>query len=191
MSFSRLSAGHVIAFVAALALLLAMAPDWYTDKVAEQDRQVQGQIAPQINRETVPSQSELHAEAAEKREKNAWQASAAIDRVILILLLATALLAIVAAFLRAADRRVGPPSLSALASLTGLAACAAIAYRIIQPPGFNEAAVVKWGAPLGLLCVGIVAIGSRIAVRAEREEPAPPPPPREAAEAPPSPAGAT
>jgi hypothetical protein len=27
----------------------------------------------------------------------------------------------------------------------------------------NEAAVVKWGAPAGLVCVGLVAIGSRMA----------------------------
>jgi hypothetical protein len=187
VTFRRLSAGHLIAFVAALALLLAMAPDWYTDKVAEQDRLVQHQIVPQINRETVPSQSQLHAEAAEKREKNAWQASGAIDRVILILLLATAVLAIAAAFLRAAGRRVGPPTPSALATLTGLVACALVAYRIFDPPGFNQAAVVKWGAPLGLICVGIVAIGSRMAVRAEREAPLVDAP---AADAPPSPAGA-
>jgi hypothetical protein len=187
VSFRRLSAGHAIAFFAALALLLAMAPDWYTDKVAEQDREVQHAIAPEFNRETVPSESEKEAEAAEKREKNAWQASGTIDRVILLLLLASAGLAIAAGFLRAAGRKVGPPSPSALASLTGLAASALIAYRIIQPPGFNEAAVVKWGAPLGLLCVGLIAIGSRMAVRTEREEPAAPVAP---AEAPPSPAGA-
>jgi hypothetical protein len=187
VTFRNLSAGHLIAFVAALALLLVMAPDWYTDKQGEQFRDVQGQVTPQINRETVPSESEKEAEAAEKHEKNAWQASALIDRVILLLLLATALLAIIAAFLRAAGRRVGPPSPSALASLTGLAACALVAYRIFDPPGFNEAAVVKWGAPLGLICVGVVAIGSRMAVRAERERPVPG---AAAAEAPASPAGA-
>jgi hypothetical protein len=184
----------VLAFVAALALLFAMAPDWYTDKVGEQDRFVQHQIVPQLDRETTPSQSQLQAEAAEKHEKNAWQASGAIDRLILLLLLGTAGLAIAAAFLRAAGRDVGPPSPSALATLTGLAACALIAYRIIQPPGFNEAAVVKWGAPAGLVCVGLVALGSRMATRAEREprpaEPVVTATDGEPAEAPASPAGA-
>ena len=196
MSFRRLTAGHWIAFVAALALLLAMAPDWYTDKVAEQDRQVQDQILPQIDRETTPTQSEQHAEAAEEREKNAWQASGGIDKVILLLLLASAVLAIAAAFLRAAGRTPGPPSPSALATVTGLAATLLVAYRILQPPGLNEAAVVKWAAPIGLVCVGLVAFGSRIATLAEREPPAapatgagaegepPPPPPPPPAPAP-------
>jgi hypothetical protein len=186
MTFLRLSTGHVVALIAAFALLLATAPDWYSDKVAEQLRDTQGKIVPQIDRETTPSQSQLHAYEAEEHEKNAWQAGAEIDRFILILALLTAALAIASAFLRAAGRSVGPPSLSGLASFTGLVACALIAYRIIQPPGFNEAAVVKWGAPLGLLCVGVVAIASRFAARAEREardEPAEP-------EAEPSPAGA-
>jgi hypothetical protein len=162
MSFRRLSTGHVVALLAALGLLLAMAPDWYSDKVADQLRDTQGKIVPQIDRETTPSQSQLHAYAAEAREKNAWQAGAEV-------------------------RSVGPPSLSGLASLTGLIACALIAYRIIQPPGFNDAAVVKWGAPLGLLCVGVVAIASRFAARAEREARDAPAEP----EATPSPAGAS
>jgi peptidoglycan/LPS O-acetylase OafA/YrhL len=190
MTFRRLSPAHVVALLAALALLLALSPDWYSDKVADQLRDTQEQIVPQLDRETTPRQSELHAFAAEEREKNAWQANAEIDRLILILLLATAGLAIASAFLRAAGRRVGPPSPSSLAALTGLVACALVAYRIIQPPGFNEAAIVKWGAPLGLLCAGVTAIASRMAARAERE-PAPEAPEADAPpEAPPSPAGA-
>jgi hypothetical protein len=190
VSFTRLSAGHAIAFVAALALLLAMAPDWYSDKVAEQDREVQDQIVPQLDDETVPSQSELHAEAAEKREKNAWQASGALDRVILLLLLVTAVLAIAAAFLRAAGRRA-TPSPSAIATLTGLVAAALIAYRIIDPPGFDEAAVVKWGAPAGLLCVGLVAFGSRLATLAEQDPDRDPEPDPAAEEQAPEPEGDT
>ena len=175
MSFRRLTPGHALAFVAALALLLAMAPDWYTDKVGELRRDVQENVLPSLDREVNPPQSELQAEAAERREKNAWQASAAIDRVILLLLLATAVLAIVAAFMRAAGRDPGPPSPSAIATVTGLVAALLIAYRILQPPGFNDAAVVKWGAPLGLVCVALVALGSRLATLAERE-PKPEPP---------------
>jgi hypothetical protein len=193
LSFRRLTAGHVLAFVAALALLLAMAPDWYSDKTAERIRDDQGKVSPQLNREVKPSLTEQASFDAEEREKNAWQAPGAIDKVILLLLIATAGLAIVAAFLRAAGRSVGPPSPSAIASLTGLVAAALIAYRIIDPPGFNEAAVVQWGAPVGLVCVGLAAFGSRMAVRTEREGSAQGPAAGEpeAPDAPATPAGAT
>ena len=170
MSFRRLTAGHALAFIAALALLLAMAPDWYTDKVGELRRDLQDQVVPSLDREVEPPPSERAGEEAEQREKNAWQAEGLIDRVILILLLVTAGLAIAAAFMRASGRRPGTPSASAIATLTGLVAAILIAYRILQPPGFNEAAVVKWGAPLGLVCVALVALGSRLATLAEREQ---------------------
>ena len=81
--------------------------------------------------------------------------------------MASVALALVAAWARAADRRLGPPSPSALASIVGLVACLMIVYRILQPPGLNAAAVVKPGAPLGLLCVGLLTIGARVAARGE------------------------
>jgi hypothetical protein len=201
VSFRRLTAGHLIAFLAALLLLLSLAPDWYTDKVGEQRRHDQGEVIPHLNGDSTPSDSQLLGDAADQREKNAWQAPGLIDKLILLVLLAAAGLAIAGAFLRAAGRDVGPPSPSALATLAGLAGCVLIVYRILQPPGFNDVEVVKWGAPAALLCAGLVAIGSRMATRAEREprpaetqatgslrgeatEPPPPPPP------PPAPAGA-
>ena len=165
MSFRRLTTGYVLALAGALALLLAMAPDWYTDRTGEQDRYLQSRIAPQLNTQSEPSESEKQAEAAETHEKNAWQAPGAIDRVILLGLLATAALAIASAYMRAAGREQTPSSLAAAA---GLVTAALIAYRIVQPPGLNEAAVVKWGAPAGLVCAGLVTLGSRIAARAER-----------------------
>jgi hypothetical protein len=172
VNFRRLTPGHALALIAALLLLLAMAPDWWTDKVGELRRDNQEKVLPSLDREVQPSLSDQAGDAAEQREKNAWQASAAIDRVILILLLATAGLAIAAAFRRAAGRPPGTPSLSGLATVTGLAAALMIAYRILQPPGLNEAAVVKWGAPAGLVCVALVALGSRIATLEERKAPA-------------------
>lgn len=189
MSFRRLNGGHLLALVAALALLLAMAPDWYTDKTGEQDRFFQHEVLPQLNSGPGPTLSERGAVMAQAHEKNAWQAPAAIDRVILVGLLASAALAIAAAFMRAAGRGAGPPSPSALATLTGLFTALLLAYRIVQPPGLSQAAVVKWGAPLGLVCLGVLTIGSRIASLRERErppaiageraagEPAEPPPP--------------
>jgi hypothetical protein len=167
VNFRRLTPGHWLALVAALALLLAMAPDWYTDKTGEQDRYFETHIAPQLNTQTVPSESRKEAEAAEAHEKNAWQASAAIDRVILVGLLATAVIAIAAAYLRAAGRKRTP---SSLAALVGFATAVLVTYRILQPPGLNEAAVVKWGAPVGLVCVGLVTFGSRMASQSERAQ---------------------
>jgi hypothetical protein len=166
VNFRRLTPGHVLALVGALLLLIVMAPDWYTDKVGEQDRDLQGKVAPQLNTQSVPSESEKLAEAAETHEKNAWQAPGTIDKVILLGLLATVVLAVGSAYMRAAGRARTPVP---LLTLVGLVTAALLAYRIIQPPGFNDAAVVKWGAPAGLICVGLVTFGARIATREERQ----------------------
>ena len=169
MTFTRLGRGDLLAMVAALALLLVMATDWYTTKLGEQARDVQEKILPQVNNQTVPSESAKEGAFADSQEKNAWQADALIDRLILIALVAAIVLALVAAWARAADRRIriGRLTPSALASIVGLAACLMIVYRILQPPGINSGAVVKAGAPLGLLCVGLLALGARVAARGE------------------------
>jgi hypothetical protein len=173
MTFTRLSRGDLLAMVAALALLLVMASDWWTTKAGENARDVQSKILPQVSNQTTPSEAAKEGAFADSQEKNAWQASGVIDRLILIALVAAAALAIVAAYARAADRRLGPPSPSALATVVGLLASMLLVYRILQPPGLNEAAVVKVGAPLGLLCVGLLTIGARVATIAERSAPAP------------------
>jgi hypothetical protein len=172
MTFTRLSRGDLLAMVAALALVLVMASDWWTTKAGENARDVQSKILPQVNNQTTPSESAKEGAFADSQEKNAWQASGVIDRLILIALVAAAALAIVAAYARAADRRLGPPSPSALATIAGLLGSMLLVYRILQPPGLNEAAVVKVGAPLGLLCVGLLTIGARVATIAERSGPA-------------------
>lgn len=172
MTFTRLSRGDLLAMVAALALLLVMALDWYTTAAGEQDRSFQQNVQPELNRKSgTPSFKQLAAEAAETHEQNAWQADALIDRVIVVALLGAAVLALFAAWARAAGRSIGPPSPSALATLVGLLASAMLVYRILQPPGLNAGAVVKPGAPLGLLCVGLLTIGARIATLAERAKP--------------------
>ncbi len=169
MTFTRLGKGDLLALVAALALLLVMALDWYSTDTGEQLRRDSKSISPQLDREISPSLTEQATTAAEEEEKNAWQADAAIDRLLLLVLLATVALALVAAFMRAADRRRGPPSPSALASVAALLAFALIVYRIVQPPGLNEGAVIKAGAPLGLLFAALVLVGSRIATIGERD----------------------
>jgi hypothetical protein len=169
MTFTRLGRGDLLAMVAALALLLVMSIDWYTTHLGEEARDIQAKILPQANNQTVPSESAKEGAFADSQEKNAWQADALIDRLILIALVAAIVLALVAAWARAADRtvRLGPWSPSAWASIVGLAACLMLVYRILQPPGLNSGAVVKVGAPLGLLCVGLLALGARVAARGE------------------------
>jgi heme A synthase len=167
MTFTRLGRGDLLAMVAALALLLVMATDWYTTKIGEQARDTASKIQPQLNNQTTPTESVKEGEFAETQEKNAWQADALIDRLIAIALVVAAVLAIVAGWARAAGKSLGPPSPSALASVVGLAACLLLVYRILQPPGLNSAAVVKVGAPLGLLCIGLLTIGARVASRGE------------------------
>jgi hypothetical protein len=77
---------------------------------------------------------------------------------------------VVAAFMRAAGRRFKSRlTPSAIAALAAVASAVLLFYRILQPPGWNPAAVVKMGAPLGLLCVAVLAIAERIAVRYERD----------------------
>jgi hypothetical protein len=170
MTFLSLNRGEALAMIAALALLLVMAVDWYTTKAGEQARDVASKVQPQVNAETVPSESKKEAAFADTQEKNAWQADGVIDRVIMIVLIGAVLSALVAAWSKAAGRKLGPPSPNALASVFGLLACVLIVYRIMQPPGLNAAAVVKAGAPLGLLCAGLLALGARVAVRDARAE---------------------
>jgi len=42
-----------------------------------------------------------------------------------------------------------------------------VAYRIIQEPGLDDATVVKAGAPLALIVLGVIALAARAAVRQE------------------------
>jgi hypothetical protein len=168
VTFLRLNRGQLLAMVAALALLLVMAMDWYSTKAGDAARDAASKVQPQVNVETVPSETSKLNTFAETQEKTAWQADGLIDRLILIALLGAVVSAVVAGWLAAAGKKLGPPSPSALASVLGLLACVLIVYRIIQPPGLNAAAVVKAGAPLGLLCVGLLAFGARVAVRDER-----------------------
>jgi hypothetical protein len=177
VTFQRLNRWDWLAFVAAMALLLTMSVDWYTTKQGEECRRIESlQTAPSggfggsdlIGRDVRRSAREC----AEKHEKNAWQASAVIDRLIALVLLIAVAAAVANAFLEAAGRRVEgsfPPS--RIAGAAGLLGALLILYRILQPPGFNEAAVVKIGAPIGLALVGVLAIASRSASVAERAAP--------------------
>jgi hypothetical protein len=159
---------HLVAFLAALALILVMSIDWYTDERGEELRRIEsGPTSAQIG----DDRQEEAANAAEAREKTAWQADALIDRLIVLACLIAFVGAVAAAFMRSAGRKPEPPwHPSAIATVAGVTATLLILYRMFQPPGLNEAAVVKAGAPLGLVAVGLLTIGSRLAVLGERDE---------------------
>jgi hypothetical protein len=172
VTFARLTRGDWLAAVAALALLLVMALDWYSTEAGDEARrdekliQPRGATAGEVSR-ALDESARIDAEEA---EQNAWQADPWPDRVILIVLLAAVALAIAAAWLRAAGVRFKPPwTPSALAAGTGLAAAVLLAARILQKPGVDPGAVVKIGAPLGLVCVGTIVLGARSAWNAERD----------------------
>ena len=167
MSFERLTRGDWIAWVAALALLLVMALDWYGSQLGDEARRIQ-ETAP-----TVQDTQDLRDDArviAEGEERNAFQADAVVDRVLLVLLLSSVLLAFAAGVLRAAGKRFEPPGTpSAAAALTATLAAVLVAYRMVQEPGLDAATNVKLGALLGLVCAGVLALGAATALRDEQE----------------------
>ena len=177
MTFLRLSRWDWLAFVTALALLFVMSLNWYSDKQGEECARVESLQTPTpgVQGAEITRDVRHDAEACKaKHRRTAWQAGAFIDRAIMVVLLAAAFAAVAAAFFRAADRRVSGLTPSALATGLGLLGALLVLYRILQPPGFNPAAVVKAGAPIGLACVGVLAIAARAAMLEEKaagEEP--------------------
>ena len=175
MTFERLNRWDWIAFVAALALLVTMSVDWYSDSQGEECRRVERLQTPSggSSGDLIGGDVRQSArECAEKREKTAWQAPGAIDRFIAFVLVVAIASAMAAAYFHAAARRFEPErSPAALAAFAGLFGTLLVLYRILQPPGLNDVAVVKWGAPVGLALAGVLGIASRSAMRAPREEP--------------------
>ena len=172
MTFERLRIADWVALVAALALLFVLALDWYSTPMGrearriEQQNQPHGALGGEIARE-VQSEAQL---AADKAERNAWQADGGIDRVILVALLLTTGLAVAAAFFRAAGRRFEPPwTPSALAAVGAVITALLVAYRIIQKPGANEVTTVQAGPLIAVAVLGVIAFASSAGMRAEEE----------------------
>jgi hypothetical protein len=170
MTFERLRVADWVALAAALVLLLVMALDWYSTPMGREARRIQqqnpvhGALGGDVARE-VQSEAQL---AAQKAERNAWQANGGIDRVILVALLLTAGLGVAAAFFRAAGRRFEPPwTPSALAALGAVICALLVAYRIIQEPGADQVTTVQAGAPLAVAVLGALAFASAAGMRAE------------------------
>ena len=168
MTFERLTRGDWIAWVAALALLISMALDWYGSERGDLARRVE-----ETSEAGNPVTGELNEEArivAEGQERNPFQADAAIDRILLVLLLASAALAFAAGVLRALGRRLEPPGTpSAAAAVAATLAALLIAYRIVQEPGLDSATTIKVGALVGLVSAAALAYGAATAMQAEQE----------------------
>ena len=188
MSFERLTKGDALAWVAALAVVLVTAIDWFSTKLGDAARQVQhdvqvpnGPLGSDVTG-TIQQQAKLVAQA---QEKNLWQLHGGIDRLILIVVLAAALCAAFAAAMRvAAHRYRGAFSPSAAAALLAGAGALLVLYRLVQQPGDNQVTTVKSGPWLAFVTLGLLCLGAALAWRAERdgtayreqEEPATPAP---------------
>jgi hypothetical protein len=171
MTMARITRGDAIALVAALALLLVMALDWYGSKLGDEARHIQNITSQPNSSPSGEVQRRINQDAkfiAQGQEKNAWQEDGAIDRVILIVLLASAGLAIAAAFLRAAGRRFNPPwTPSLLAAVFASVGAILVAYRIIQKPGLDDVTTVKFPIVLAIVVLGVLAIAAASSFRAE------------------------
>jgi hypothetical protein len=173
MTFLRLTRGHAVAAVAALALLVVMSVTWYGTRAGDDARaakttkNVNGSLSGEIPRAVNADADRIYALSTD----TAWQANAKVDRLILFALLAAAVMATAAAWLRAAGAKFDPPlTPSAVTTWVALVASMLLAFRIAQLPSTDAGAVVKLGAPLGLVCVGLIALGARFAWKAEVEE---------------------
>ncbi len=158
---------------AALLLLFVMATDWYSSAVGDKAREIQKLSQPSggtVANDALRDNRDAAKFVAQSEEKNAWQVSGLIDRIILIGMLATMLLAIAAAWFRAAGRRFKPPATpSTAAAVTATVTALLVVYRIIQEPGFDETTTVKAGPPLALIVLAILALACREAMRREED----------------------
>jgi hypothetical protein len=176
VTFTRLRAAHWVVFLASLALILTTAADWYSTVSGEEARRIEEQARPDPDVPSGQVQREVEEDAsalAEGQERTAWQEDGAIDRLILIALLATAALGVAAAFRQASGHEsdgLGP------FGVAGLAACVTallVLYRILQEPGFDAITTVQYGAPLALGVLGVLAFACASALREESREPRP------------------
>ncbi len=170
MSFGRLPRANIIAAAAALVLLFVMALDWYSTVAGKEARRIEALSQPEGALSGTPERR-IQEEArfsAEDAEKNAWQVSGALDRLILLGLLATVLLTLGGVFLRAASKRSGAPvTPSVLGGLAATVTAVLVAYRLLDQPGLDEATTVESGLPLALVVLGVIALSSRAAMREE------------------------
>jgi hypothetical protein len=148
--------------------------DWYGTATGDEARRIEGITEGASGAEAGEIDRRLNEDAqfvAEREEKNAWQADALVDRILLVLMLAAIVFAAVTAITRAAGAKptkgLGPAGATALFAA---GAAVLVAYRIIQEPGLDQGTNVKAGAPLALLALGLIGWGASSALRADEKE---------------------
>jgi hypothetical protein len=151
-----------------------MAMDWYTTELGDEARRIESITENPSGAESGEIDRRLNEEArfvAEDEERNALQPHGVIDWILLGLMLGAIVLAALTAITRAAGAKptkgLGP---AGLAALFAAAAAVVVAYRIIQEPGIDAGTNVKAGAPLALLALALIALGSSAALRADDAE---------------------
>jgi hypothetical protein len=169
--FERLARGHVVAAIAALVLLLVMAMDWYGSQAADAAHQIDNSALTRGSQGGASAAVRADAQSVIARdEKNAWQEDDSLGRLLLFMLLGCVFLPLFAAAYRAAGRRAQPPwTPSALAAILAAATALLVAYRIVNEPGNDVTTTVKLGAPLGLLALAAIGLGSAWAFQGEAE----------------------
>jgi hypothetical protein len=167
--FERLARGHAVAAIAALVLLLVMAMDWYGSQAADAAHQIDNSALARGSQGGASAAVKADAQRVIARdEKNAWQEDDSLGRLLLFMLLGCVLLPLFAAAYRAAGRRAQPPwTPSALAAILAAATALLVAYRIVNEPGSDVTTTVKVGAPLGLLALAAIGLGSAWAFQGE------------------------
>jgi hypothetical protein len=173
VSFERLTKGDALAWVAGLALLLVTAIDWYSTILGNAARQIEHDVqvpSGPVGSDIPSTLKDQAALLAQGQEKNLWQVHGAIDRLILIVLLATALCATLAAIMRvAAQRYKGGFTPSAAAALLAAFGALLVLYRVVQQPGDDQVTTLKAGPWLALAALGLICLGASLAWRAERD----------------------
>jgi hypothetical protein len=159
-----------VAGVGALLLLLVMAMDWYSTATGDEARRIERITEDSSGAEGGEIDRRLNEDAAfvaEGEEKNAWQVDKLIDRIILVLMLGAVVLALLTWFTRALGGRPKPAGLgpAGIAAVLATVAAVLVAYRIIQEPGLDAGTHVKAGAPLALIPLAMIAIGSASSLR--------------------------
>ena len=164
-----------MAGIAALALVLVVTGmDWYGTTTGDEAREIEertedasGAEAGEVER-TV---NERAGEVADRETDKAWEADGLIDRVILVLIGATIVLAVINWFTRSLGAKptkgIGPAGVCAVLATV---AAVLVAYRIIQEPGFDAATTVKAGPLVAIFLLAAIAIGSSSALRDDDRE---------------------
>lgn len=172
MKLERLNRADVVAALAALALLLVMALDWYSTTLGDTARRIEDRVGSQgATQGEVPRAVEEQARrTAEAAERNAWDPHGGFDVALLAVLLGAVAAALTAAVLRAAGRRVEPPlSPTGVAAALGALGALLVAYRIVQEPGFDAQTTVQAGAPLALAVLAVLTLAAVAALLREQD----------------------